>query len=409
MRNVLVVAVLLLAGCAAEADRAPVIGEAYVGPATLPLRQEIALKSDVVATVKHGDRLQILQRRRRFLKVRTERGLEGWIDERLLLSPDEIAELRQFSDQSKSMPSQGVASTYDTLNIHTEPNRRSPSFLQVKEGEKLEVIGHRVTPRVTPPRKPIIVRNPNAPKRPAKKPRESVRIPPPPMPAPPKLPENWLELSKFSSALPEPPKVEPEPVPMDDWTLVRTSTGQSGWVLTGRIYLAIPDEVAQYAEGRRITSYFSLGQVRDGDQIKHHWLWTTISRGLQTYDFDSFRVFIWNLRRHRYETAYIERNRTGYFPVLTHPVAFSGATYPGFSVCLEKDGVRYRRSYAFLTNIVRFAGEVPCEQPGEGDSEAELSSGEKGDPSPGRSLYGRLKDRAEQWRKRLFGRLEPRD
>jgi hypothetical protein len=36
--------------------------------------------------------------------------------------------------------------------------------------------------------------------------------------------------------------------------------------------------------------------------------------------------------------------------------------YPGFSICVEKkDGLRYRREYAFVTNVVRFAGERPCD------------------------------------------------
>jgi hypothetical protein len=38
--------------------------------------------------------------------------------------------------------------------------------------------------------------------------------------------------------------------------------------------------------------------------------------------------------------------------------------YPGFSICVEKkDGQRYRREYAFITNVVRFAGERACEAP----------------------------------------------
>jgi hypothetical protein len=114
-----------------------------------------------------------------------------------------------------------------------------------------------------------------------------------------------------------------------------------------------------------------LGTVEDGDQKKPTWLWTTIADGVYQYDFDSFRVFIWSLRRHRYETAYIDRNLHGYAPVLLHDVELPGpkgrpdaapARYPGFSICVEKkDGQRYRRDYAFLTNIVRFAGEQPCE------------------------------------------------
>jgi hypothetical protein len=130
--------------------------------------------------------------------------------------------------------------------------------------------------------------------------------------------------------------------------------------------MAIPDEVAQYAEGRRIVSYFSLGEIPDGDQQKNIWLWTTTSNSSQPWDFDSFRVFVWSLRHHRYETGYIERNLKGYAPVLLKEVDFSSKTqaakYPGFSICLEKkDGQRYRREYALLTNVIRFAGERPCE------------------------------------------------
>ncbi len=84
---------------------------------------------------------------------------------------------------------------------------------------------------------------------------------------------------------------------MDDWSLIRNAAGQSGWVLTRRLFMAIPDEVAQYAERRRIVSYFKLGETRDGKTVKPTWLWTTIDRGLEPYDFDGIRVFVWSTRR----------------------------------------------------------------------------------------------------------------
>ena len=145
----------------------------------------------------------------------------------------------------------------------------------------------------------------------------------------------------------------------------------AGWVLARPLVMSIPDEVAQYAEGNRIVSYFSLGDIQDGDQVKHNWLWTTASGSAGAYDFDSFRVFVWSLRRHRYETAYIERNLQGFSPVLLSEVELSAgkgkqaaaaAKSPGFSVCMQKkDGTIARREFAFLTNVVRFAGERPCE------------------------------------------------
>jgi len=51
-----------------------------VGPATLKLRREMDLRSAEAATVVHGERLAIVRRRRRFVKVRTEKGVEGWTD-----------------------------------------------------------------------------------------------------------------------------------------------------------------------------------------------------------------------------------------------------------------------------------------------------------------------------------------
>jgi hypothetical protein len=134
--------------------------------------------------------------------------------------------------------------------------------------------------------------------------------------------------------------------------------------------MAIPDEVAQWAEGHRIVSYFSLGTVQDGGEKKDIWLWATV-QGQQPYDFDSFRVFVWNLRRHRYETQYIERNLKGYGPVLLEPVelrAGKGKTvegqHAGFSLCVEKkDGLRYRRAYALVNTSIRFAADRACEAP----------------------------------------------
>lgn len=358
----LALAALLLVGCGGgDSERSPVIAVAYAGPATLKLRQDIPLKSPLAATVKHGDRLEIVGRRRRFIKVRTSFGAEGWTEENLLLNEDEMADLTELSEKARPLPSHGIALTFDALNVHTQPARQAPSFAQVNQGDKMEVLAQVVMPRTAPSRPPLIPPAPKPQKR-VKKPKES-KIPPVPKPVPPGPPANWLELSKTN--LPPDPPPEPKPVPTDSWTLVRLKSGRAGWVLSRRLFMAIPDEVAQYAEGHRITSYFSLGEVRDEDKVKHHWLWTTMGSSAPDYDFDSFRVFIWNVRRHRYETAYIERRLKGYFPVKLETVALSPtASYPGFSICVEKaDGQLYRRSFAFVVNVVRFAGEGPCQLP----------------------------------------------
>jgi hypothetical protein len=369
----LAASLLLLFGCSKGPPRAQPVGEAFVGPAILKIRSDIPLQSSTVTTVKHGDRLAILQTRRRFLRVRTPSGAEGWTDERQLLAPEDMDSLRELTARAAKLPSQGVATTYAPLNIHTQPVLSSPSFLQLKDNEKFHVLQSIVLPRSDAPRKSLIPPAPKKPKGPPKKEaKKAPKVPPPPMPKPPAPPADWLELSKTErdEAEADAEKIPPQKLAprTDGWSLIRTPSGQAGWVLTRLVSMAIPDDVAQYAEGKRIVSYFPLGEIQDGDQVKKLWLWTTAADSKQPWDFDSFRVFAWSLRRHRYETAYIERNLKGYSPVLLKEVELtsrSGAsTQPGFSICMEKkDGQRARREYALLGVAIRFAGEHPCEAP----------------------------------------------
>lgn len=318
------------------------------------------MQSAVVATVKHGDRLQILQHRRIFFRVRTASGAEGWVDERQLLSSADMQSLKRLSGLADKLPSQGAAvGRYGDMRVYSQPSLESPSFITVKDKEKVDVLAHVEAPRVHLTRAPLLR---PAPKKVFAKKKKEPAIPPVPLPAPPKPPGDWQELSKTESDEPPDEPANQPPPKMDDWSLVRTADGEAGWTLTRRLDMAIPFEVAQYSEGRRIVSYFPLATVHDGDATKKVWLWTTIGSGEHPYDFDNFRVFIWSLRHHRYETSYIERNVMGFAPVTLETVTYAGAQYPGFSVCTQsKDGTRSRREFALLDNIVRFAGERQCE------------------------------------------------
>jgi SH3-like domain-containing protein len=401
-----------LSACKPGPPRGVPIAEAFVGPAVLKIRSDLPPQSSTVAVVKHGDRLEILQARRKVLRVRTPNGAEGWADERQLLGASDMASLRELAQRAAKMPSQGLASTYAPLNVHTQPSLGSPSFLQVKENEKVAVLRSVMLPRSgAAPRQPLVPPPPKkvkaAPK--AKPAKKTSKIPPPPLPKPPPLPADWLELSKSDQAeavAAAEATAEPVPQKMDGWSLVRTAEGQSGWALTRLLTMAIPDDVAQYAEGKRIVSYFPLGEVQDGEEKKTVWLWTTTTDSRAPWDFDSLRVFTWSLRRHRYETAYIERSMKGYWPVLPKQVALSGkgvaGTYSGFSVCEEKkDGGRYRREYAWTGTSVRFAGEQPCEPPSpplEVRNPAPVTGGETAAPPPKTGVLESIKKRWKELR-----------
>ena len=324
-----------------EPPRATAIGEGYVAPETLNLRKEIPLNSGTVATANRGERVEILQRRRRFVKVRTASNQEGWTEQSQLLTPEVYAQIAQMAKDAAGLPSWGTFRARDKLNLHMEPFRSSPSIHQLKEEESVALIGRHVSERGAP--------------------------------APGKPPQ------------------------FEEWYLVRTAGGQAGWALARMLDAGIPDEVAQYAEGRRIDSYFALGEVVDASQTKKIWLWTTSERGNEPYDFDSFRVFNWGRRKHRYETAHIERRLIGYFPVLVIPhVETRYGSGPGFSLIIEKkDGRRYRRYYVMVGHVVRLYKEEPTPVATPPALAAEPSPPPKPPESPGllRHLWNWLRRR----------------
>jgi hypothetical protein len=355
---------VLVAGCGREEKKkTPVlrpIAYAFAGPMNLPVREEISPRSKTVATLRHGEKVTIVDRRRRWMKVQMPDGAVGWLDSRDLLTERQVDELRSVAARHAKAPTFGQATVFQALNIHTEPNRGAPSFHQIPAKGLVDVLGHRLVERQ--PYKPtdsIIPAPP--PRKPAakKKPKETEsRVPPPPAPQPPAPPANWLDLSR-TAELPEAadPQQKKQPQKVDDWTLVRTAEGKIGWALTGMLSMAIPDEVAQYSEGARITSYFSLGTVPSGDKEKHHWLWTTNSQKFTPFDFDSFRIFIFNARKSRYETAYIERRVTGYFPVEVNS-ADDGP--PLFSLVVEdKNGQKIKKTFRFEGYRVTMVSKEP--------------------------------------------------
>ena len=399
---------ILLTSCSSAPPPQPATGTGYAGPANLNLRSELGAKSQVVATAKHGDRLEVLETRRRFVKVRTAAGVVGWTDVNQLLSEQQMSDLHRLAGSAAKLPSQGAATVYEALNIHAEPYRQSTSFFQIPEGGSVEVIGHRITPHAAPPpaSKSVAVHRTTTTKKAKAKAQVSALRPPPPPPPPP---PNWLDLSRphgastAASAAAHPSSGQPQaaapPPAEDDWSLVRTRNGDTGWALSRMLVMSIPDEVAQYAEGHRVTAYLSLGDVQDKlkDETKSNWLWTTAS-GLRPYDFDSFRVFVWSSKRHHYETAYIERNVKGYYPVET--VSLPGQDEKAFSVVLEdKDGKLYKRTYAFNGYHMRMISKTPYEPPPP-LPEVRASGAFDTEPPPAPSASTSWSDRFREWRKK---------
>ena len=271
------------------------------------------LSYNKVGVVKNGERVEVLDHDRRFVKVRTASGAVGWMEQRSLVSQEVFDELQKLIRENQNDPVQAQGTARNDTNLHIEPGRDTGHLYQISSGEKVALLKRGT----------------------AEKPGTVA----PPLRAGAKADEK---------------KALPTPV-MEDWWLVRDSHGRVGWVLARMVDLDLPLEVAQYAEGQRIIAYFVLNEVRDGDKKVPQYLTvlTEPKDGLP-FDFNQIRVFTWNVKRHRYETAYRERMQ-GVLPVAVAQENFDKeGTLPVFVIRVRDDsGNVSERKYKLNTPIVR--------------------------------------------------------
>ena len=337
---------------------------AFSGSSNLKLREDLSLDAPISATLAQGERVEVLELRRRFAHVATEAGVTGWVDSASLMTTSEIEDLNGLTEAALSRPPQGAATVLDTLNVHTGPYRTAPSFTQLHEGDVIQVIEHRVTLRNSGPQPlPKSIPHVEGFASSGLDPDEDEPLPDP-MPRPPLPPAHWQKISvPRLRDLPGYRNGRPRSA-ADDWLLILTPDGQAGWVLMRMVFSMVPDQVGRYAEGNFVMSYFPLGEVYDAQrgETMPTYLWATSSDALQPSDFDSFRVFSYSTRRHRYETAYRQNNLEGRYPVELVPLPDTDD--PGFSIVTEDDdGQLTRQIFAFNGSRVRRIRSEPYKAP----------------------------------------------
>jgi Bacterial SH3 domain len=280
------------------------------------LRDRVAAVSNRVANVTNGQRVQVLERGRRFLKVKTDKGEIGWIEEHGVVSQDVYQQFADLQKQHANDPVIATATLRDDLYLHDKPGRQTDRFYLLPENDKLQMLVRASVPKATPPQ----------------------AMPPAPKPA---VKKNAANAAKPGTAAPAalPASAPPAaPPPMEDWWLVRDSQGRVGWMLSRRLDVDIPDAIAGYAEGQRMVGAYQLTTVDDpeskfpnGQVPEYVTVLSPYQDGLP-YDFDQVRIFTWNIKKHRYETAYRQRNLQGYLPVHVSTQAFDKiGTVPVFS------------------------------------------------------------------------------
>lgn len=129
----------------------------------------------------------------------------------------------------------------------------------------------------------------------------------------------------------------------------------AGWVLARYIGLDLPETLRDYATaaGMRPVAWFVLNYVSDDTGARPQYLMAGHHGGEgQSCDFNLLRVYTWGAARHRYETAFVEGNLCGYFPIRAGKQARTGDPEFRFTA-LESDGTKLERVYAMHQTTVR--------------------------------------------------------
>ncbi len=289
----------------------------YVSVPQVTLRDRVSTVYNKVGTLSNGDRVEVLDRQKRFVKIRSEKGAEGWVEERYLEPEKLFLDLQQLTVKHAKDPVQGKAIARAELKLHVTPSRDSDSLYRLTENEKVDLLQRTTATKAGPT--------------PATKPDDK----------------------------------EPPPPPMEDWWLVRDTDGHTGYVIARMLDMDVPLEVAQYAEGQRIVAVFTLNTVKDssGKQVPQYLMVLTDPKDGLPFDFNQVRVFTWNVRTSRYETAYRER-LFGLLPVRTgHQVFEKEGDEPTFTITVKnEDGTTSDRMYKMNGVMVKRVAK-PGEEP----------------------------------------------
>ncbi|HEY4816376.1 MAG TPA: SH3 domain-containing protein [Candidatus Acidoferrum sp.] len=313
------------------------LGEAYVSERSTTLWSSVAQVREPIEMLHYGDRVDVMARRNDSVKVRTVSGVIGWVDSRLLLEPALWQRSVKLLNAAKAMPVQARGRTKVQTNLRVDPGRTQARLYQFGRGVPVEVVARTVA--------------------------------------------DWVQVSDERENTNEAQETKKE-----DWFLVRglatrppgevsarssesnatTQPGDqtvpiAGWVVARFVELDLPEPVREGMASANVRpiAWFELNRVASpsGDKPQYLVAGTRSGEG-QLCDFTILRVYTWNARRTRYETAFIENNLCGQMPVR---LAKGPKGEPEFRF-RQMSGPKEERVYRLTQTVVRRVrepGELP--------------------------------------------------
>lgn len=235
----------------------PTLDEATVVARNASVRLKNSSTSRTLVTLNVGDKVDVLQRQDNWYRIRHGERLQGWMEESTILTNETMARIREMAVASQSEQPQNTATLRQDGNLRIEPARNSGVIKRLDNGAKFEVLERVIKPR------------PNS-----------------------------------DSAV-------------DGWLKVRSSPTEVGWLISSLVEFDVPAELAQYTEGYAYTAVKPINQVQDsiGGAVNWYVVGERAPGTDPNVDFNGVRVFTWNMKMHRYETAFRARGIRGIYPL----------------------------------------------------------------------------------------------
>jgi uncharacterized protein YgiM (DUF1202 family) len=210
-----------------------------------------------VRVLETGDKVDVLERQDNWYRVRYDGQIQGWMEGSTLVTNETKQRIQSLVAESQNLEPQNTAVLKQEANLRLEPGRSTSIIRRVESGVRVEVLD-----RVTKPR-------PGS---------DTAR---------------------------------------DMWVKVRPAPTEVGWVLAGSLEFDIPSEISQYSEGYVYAAVKMINRVQDplAGQINWYVIGERKPSSNPNLDFEGIRVFTWNMRKHRYETAFRTKDMRGVYPL----------------------------------------------------------------------------------------------
>jgi hypothetical protein len=259
------------------------------------VRMKNSATSRTLATLEPDAKIDILEKQGNWYRIRTG-DTQGWMEETTLLTDAMAAQLQAMVNDAKKQEPQNTAQVRDDANLRLEPGRNTKVMRRLAAETKVEILERKTLPR------------PNA-----------------------------------------------NPPAPDVWIKVRVSPTEVGWLLGSVLDYDAPTAIGGYMEGSNYSAIKPLNTVQDDEVGPVIWYVVGERRpgAPPEVAFDGIRVFTWNLKKHRYETAYRIKGLRGAYPLVVGKEG-GNPTFQ-FSEMADDGSLKPKRKFVMNGVIVREA------------------------------------------------------